>query len=62
MKTSIVIPVYNVKGSNLRLTLSTALCVNPQWLNIKIEWQNLIYNASESVFPPRVEVEARFWG
>ena len=31
-----------LKGSKLRLTLSTALCMNPQWLNIKIEWQKLI--------------------
>ncbi len=30
------------KGSSLLLTLSTALCMNPQWLNIKIEWQKLI--------------------
>lgn len=27
---------------HLRLTLSTALCMNPQWLKIKIEWQKLI--------------------
>ncbi len=24
------------------MTFSTALCMNPQWLNIKIEWQKLI--------------------
>ncbi|MFH1953526.1 MAG: hypothetical protein ABIL06_18150, partial [Pseudomonadota bacterium] len=32
----------NVKGSNLRLTLSAALGMNPQWLDIKIEWQKVM--------------------
>jgi len=37
-----------IKVPNLRLSLYAALCMNPQWLNIKIEWQKLIRERMEN--------------